>query len=274
MRCPLCGADNLGSTKRCALCDTPLRKYRASVSTEEQESQHIALETLDASRVSIQWHRIVIAFVLLAITLWPWLLFKDFLEKPGDVEETRSNFLAAKQRYFTDRDRWNGQKDQVLKVMSQHSRDFDPNKIPIALSAIPMEVLIAYLADDLALTTQEEKDFCIFPVSDSHETRILLSKVDRSLWPFSIYVSMDVVISNEGSRCEARCIRFRKGSQEQSPEWAWTFFSRELQALRRLESYAGGIRQFLVHRTLSETGEMEQTYLSWEYMHSSFGPAA
>lgn len=265
MLCPLCGAKNLGTLKRCQLCDAPL-KQKGEYSGEA--SGHIALDSVDASRMTISWSRVFAALSLLAFVLLPCFMLKDLLEVPSDVQTSREGFNRAKKSYFTNREHWDQQKDQVLQMMARHSNQLDSTKQPLTLSKIPAELIISYLVDELSLGIKDQS-FTLFPIQKGSESYFILSKFSRGLWPLKIPVSMDILVESQEEGLEVRCVRLRRGTRSESPEWAWDFFSPELSALRRLESYVGGVRNFLVHHHSQETPNKQEgtTELSWDYQH-------
>lgn len=269
MRCSLCGADNPDTVQRCQLCDTTLENSSPEV-VEAESNAHIALGTADVSSVSVHWGRIAQCVALLAFIALPWMLMSDLFKAPEDVKEVAKVFSAVKDRYFANREQWDQQKDQVLKVMARHYRDGDLAKQALAIEDIPFEVVLAYLADELNLITEKDQDLTIYPVVDGNDPRLLITKKDQSLWPFKVQVSLELLLDGEPEGVTVKFLRFRRGTREESPALAWQYFGKELQSLRRLESYAGGVRQLLLYKkAIDSENKIPSTYISWKYQHKA-----
>lgn len=270
MRCSLCGAENPDAANRCQLCDTALVRDEVETPSSEAPS-HIALGTADISHVSIRWSRLTQALALLAFLALPWLMMSDLFQTPPDVQQGIEQFQVVKARYFAEQERWDAQKDQVLKVMARHYQDHDLAKDAIPIEDIPFEVLLSYLVDEVNLLSANNDDLVIYPVIDGHDPRLLISKEDRSLWPFRIALSLELMLDQDANGIHVKFLRLRRGSRSENSELAWNYFGPELQQLRKLESYAGGVRQLLLYRKDAEiAADTSSTYVSWQYQHQAF----
>ena len=270
MQCSLCGAENPNSAKRCGLCDSDLKSNDTHQVTETStDSSHLILDPVDLTRPNIIWSRLAVLIFVLMIVAAPWYLMSDLFQVPTSIETSRDQFSSLRESYLKDPEGWNKQKNQILREMHRHRQDDEPTKGEAVFQDLPLEVLMAYLADDLNFMDKRFRHVCLYPAAETPAARVIISKYEPGFWPFKILVSLEVELETVGKRVVPRFHRLRRGNREVAQGLAWVYFATELQSLRELESFAGGIRLFQLRAQEREEGVADQPdyRLSWHYLH-------
>lgn len=272
MHCSLCGTENALDQRFCTLCDAPLHAKNSADPelsvTEIDPSQDLHLEDEDLTAMQPQWHKLALAVLFFVVLLLPWWTMQDLFEVPSDVREARQGFVELVLRFEADRDTWITKKDQVSGSMQAHLWDNRVGKDALHFEDLPLEVVYAYLVDDLGLTEDTAASFALYPSHDPSEPSLLLSKVDSSLWPFQIVCSLELELVQDEGALRPRFVAFRRGSRLEPVEAAWSYFGPELNKLRGLARFAGGIRRLSLYEQQSEG--TAQAHVSWTYQHHAF----
>lgn len=270
MRCALCGAENENEAKRCSLCDAQL-DGSVEASTDAAP-EHVVLEPLDASTMNLRWSRLLLVAVAAFMIALPWYTMSDLFVVPVEVREAREHYELLRDSYLDRKDLWNEKKNQIVRSMLAHQRDGDLGKAAVAFQDLPLEVFMAYLADDCDFLTTRYEDTAIFPEPEAQKVRLVISKPEWRFGFIPIMVSLEVELQSVGDSVIASIIRLRRGDRMVSSGLAWSYFASELHALRRLETFAGGVRSFRLYQRATTEGAKEDAgfRMSWSYLHRAF----
>ncbi|MFT4553458.1 MAG: hypothetical protein ACI9S8_002098 [Chlamydiales bacterium] len=264
MDCPLCGADNHDSAKVCYICDS------AFVGNSVNLDEEIQVGNLETKPREFTYKRVLTYLGLLLLIAIPWFLMGDLFQSPSGVVKSRQEFFVIKSSYEKDKDRWDFQKDQILEVMNLHRLDDDIGKEKLLFESIPLEIMMAYLIDDLEISKRFE-DLVIFPAYALKQPKIILSKYESKIWPFQIPLSLEIEIYDDGDKLEAKFLRLQRGKREVPSALAWVYFGTELQALRSFTEFSGGLRGLKLYRkeNVEDQSKPTELLLSWKYFHRS-----
>lgn len=275
--CPICGAENPDTATRCQLCDAEflaLQEQEIEEGSEEIFSQpsaspHVVLGTVDAGKFQLSRVKLGVFLAILAVIAAPWLLMYDLFSHPSDVERSRADYQAMKDRYEVEKGQWDQQKNMILSQLQEHNWDNELDKPPLVFHDISLEVVLAYLLDDLNFDPTEKEDVCIYPVLDKHGARVILSKVEGDMWPLQVLTSLEIAFVLHEQGVGAQFLRMRRGSREVPIEFAWDTFGPELQRLRGLEGFVGGIQNLRVYRKEAQasSGPNSPILCSMQYLH-------
>ncbi len=256
MRCSLCGSENSDTSSKCAACDQPF-------TGETSSTEHVFLEPTDLSHPSLIGRRVAYAVGILLLIALPWFLMSDLFQTPPEVIHTQELFQAAHQRYRADKNKWDEKKDQVLLAMGRQKNDPDLGKSQADFRDLPFEVMISYLEDDLRLFREDLPALSVYPLPSSQPIRLVLAKTEHSIGFLPIVTSMEVELAIVNGRFSPAVVRLRRGEREVPPALCWTYFGPELQLLRRLEAFRGGVYSL----EMAERENDEKIYLSYSYHH-------
>lgn len=262
MDCPLCGADNHDSAKVCYICDS------AFVGNSISADEGIQVENLEKKAKRFNYKKVLTYLSILLLIAIPWLLMADLFQSPAWVVKSRTDFFSVKSSYEKNKDRWDFQKDQILEVMNLHRLDDDIGKEKLLFESIPLEIMMAYLIDDLELSKKFE-DLAIFPARNLKQPKIILTKYESNIWPFQIPLSLEVEIYEDGDKVEAKFTRLQRGMREVPPTLAWVYFGTELQVLRNFSEFSGGLRALKLYQKEAKDKKEGSPglLLSWKYFH-------
>lgn len=265
MICSLCGAENDFLNTKCVICDSPLSQdVSASVSGSE--------ERFSKKRVTLfqgRWKRIFTYVGLLLLIGVPWILMVDLFQEPEDVLESRKHFDQLRAKYEASKDKWDFQKDQILKAMKEHRQEEDIGKKRLIFEAIPLEILMSFLMEDLNFSATKYQGATVFPAASLNNPTMILSKYESYLGPFSIVLSLEIELFMDGEQIMAKLRRLRRGSRDVSPSLSWVYFGAELQALRAFETFSGGLSQVRLYQKDEKMTVQDdvEVLLSWHYFH-------
>lgn len=264
MDCPLCGAENDAFLEKCVICDSLLG--------EKAKLQHASIQKdieIEGWLGRVYWRRLLSCFALLLLVVVPYLFFFDLFQTPEEIIRSRQNFIKFQESYRKERDRWDFQKEQILSAMREHRLKEDLGKDKLSFSAIPLEILFAFLEDDLGFSLPKFDGVCLYPLDDLTNPVMILSKYENVLWPLQVMLSMEIELKTGENRIEAKIRRLRRGAREISPSQSWEYFGAELQALRVLEMFSGGVSvtKFYREENSKEVGKSLPILLSWKYLH-------
>jgi hypothetical protein len=267
MDCPLCGANNSNSATMCFICDSPLKGEFLS-STHERENGEISSPKTNFRNMN--YKKLSTYLVIFLLILIPCFLMLDLFQTPTSITQSRQGFVTVMSNYEKNQERWNHQKDQILEVMNLHRLEEDIGKEKLLFDAIPMEILMAFLVDDLEISAKFS-DLAIYPSKNLSDARLFLTKYESKIWPFQILLSLEVGFTIEEGKVVTQFHHLRRGKREVSPTLAWVYFGPELQALRSFSEFSGGVQRIKLYQ--KENEQKVQTpsniYLSWEYFHRS-----
>jgi hypothetical protein len=270
MNCHLCGAKNPDSAIECYLCNSKLLQEE---NLEVKPTQEVFLESEDISQNKISKAKLfAIATVLLAIAL-PWFFMLDLFLSPSEIVFSRRAFNEVKASYLKDSEKFDTLKDEILKTMQRHRLDSEIAKQKLEFNELPSEIALSYFLEDLFFATKNFEDVCIYPIQSHPSIKLILSKYERNYFPVGILLSLEIEISSDENKTEAKFGPLLRGSREIPNSLAWYYFSDELQRLRIMETFTGGI-QNLSLSDRNQDSNNKQFNISWKYSHSAIKPNA
>ncbi|MCB1136623.1 MAG: hypothetical protein KDK78_10170, partial [Chlamydiia bacterium] len=209
MTCQLCGHENRYDVQDCALCGATLHL--------EGGVQAVPDEAIDVSQTRVSTRRLAVTLLLLAACALPWYLMCDLFQVPVEVVASRKAHAELKKRYAQNPTVWGKQKDQIVAVMqapmalSQHIAD------DLVFDSLPLEVLEAYVEEDLGLNAQRYPSLCWYLRPDSKRPTFILSKYEGKGGPFAVTLSLEAAIQSRGDSISIDILRLRRGSREIAP---------------------------------------------------------
>ncbi|MDF2576672.1 MAG: hypothetical protein K0S74_156 [Chlamydiales bacterium] len=283
MDCPLCGAFNSPTNKKCSLCDTELVTELpeiVEVATPYQAVQPIELPPSDTTS-NIAWKKVGLFFIALFTAFIPWLLNLDLLQTPENVKQSRQQFAVLQTEYLAEQAKWDRQKIKILEAMENHKNDAYISKEPLSFNNIPQEILFSYLMQEGQFLKKEFKHTTITPLFETNTCnsfRILISKYRNPFKLLGMIVALEIEVKQTSERLNVAFTQLRCGSRILPNHLAWKYFEKELCALRCFESFVGGIKDFSISTTNHTSNEVSkplnypQHTISWNYNHNSFIP--
>jgi hypothetical protein len=226
--------------------------------------EHVILETTDVSRFRPNRRHALAVAAFLTVLIAPWVFMSDLLQVPQDVEQAEHSFRDAVSQYEQNSEQWLERKNQVILAMRRHLANGDISKRELTLQDVPMEVFIAFLDDDVDLLKDRLHGVALYPTELSSAPRFLLTKREFGIGPLQITTSLELFVENRDGGTAVSTGRLRRGSREIEPELAWIYFSDELQALRQLEAFSGGVRDLHLYEKDDQTASVRAT---WKYLH-------
>jgi len=89
-------------------------------------------------------------------------------------------------------------------------------------------------------------------------------------------LSLRVKLDSSQNTTQVNFLDFKRGKRKVSVDLAWDYFTPELQALRLLESYYGGIHNFKITKSQQRKAvnlpSNSQFQVTWNYSHPNFFP--
>lgn len=272
--CSLCGAENPDGAERCGLCNAdlelgiPLEEGETHTVSQPSPTPHVVLEMEDAGRFQLSKTKLGIFFAVLLVIAAPWLLMHDLFSIPPEVEASRKECLVSFENYLKNQEMWSQQKQQILMRMKEHEGGEDLTRETLLLHDLPVEVLFAYLCEDLEFSFSNYEEVCLYPLVDQLGTRMILSKVEDDMWPLKVLCSLEFSLEVTPQGLSVSFLRMRRGSRSVPTELAWGTFAEELQNLRKLEGFSGGVQNFQIYSkkkaTSPSTSPLE---VSMHYLH-------
>lgn len=252
--CSLCGSPNKAYAQICEICDTPLEE---SVQEDQQQLSSTFLE-----RKTRFYPRLSSRFTYFVLVFLPFLFFYDLLLTPSDVALSRQGYFSLKQSYERQAEKWDHQKDEILAAMREHRREGEMGKETLYFEAIPSEILMAFLQDQIEFSA----DLAIFLSEKLEKPRVILSKQENLLWPIKSVVSLEIELDMQRGELQPKILRLRRGSRLLDKDLSWTYFAKELNGLRSFEMFYGGLRELRMYRKQKQSPSF---MLSWKYLHHS-----
>lgn len=225
------------------------------------------VETIDGSRSSLSWKRLSLTFFLLFLAAAPWYWVSDYMALPPEVALSRQHFQSMRHNFEGEWDHWTQQKTQLLRSMEAPLATLNPLKEPLHFQGVPLEVIQAYLEQELQITQERFPSFAWYPGEDVENPSVILSKEEKHLFPLKVMLSLEVAFVNQGEETHTQLCRLRRGKQEISPSLAWMYFGTELQALRSMTPLFAGVSQLrLSPSPLSQEQKGESALeVAWHY---------
>jgi hypothetical protein len=263
LECPLCKALNAKENAICHLCDTSLLAVSSS-KLELGESEHIILDSVDVTRNIPSLKQVLLLLSILLFVSVPWLYLSDSFQNDSEVLDSRIKFYKAMEVYKKDQNKWHVQKEQVLQSMEYQKNDPEISKIAISCEQIPFSVILAYLDEDLAFFQEKKCQRALFPLENNTDIRFILSKQEKSIFPWKPMYALEVSIREENGRYQFDFLRLKKGEREVPIQFAWDYFAEELAILRGLAAFSGGIKHVNIHRKQSDEALTELMF-DWTF---------
>lgn len=267
MRCQLCDHENASHLDICSLCGTQLSKESEDFEVFQEEVSPIVLESSEEGG-GFNKSKLAIGVLVAFLLLLPWWMMADLLRAPQDVQESIEHFELAKESYLEDAEKWKLQKNMVLMAMEENRDNPELAKPDLTFSKIPLEVLMAYLYDDLDWGNHRLQDVRLFPKEGGKGTCIVLSKTEGKMWPLTVTSSLEITFRFEQGRLITEFSRLRRGKREVSPAMAWELFGTELGTLDPFLGFAGGIHTLQIGEAQEEESSIINTspfHISWDF---------
>lgn len=279
MDCPLCGAQNELTAKQCYLCSTALTTQKEQENSNQDTvkiaSPTIQVEQVDLTTSTFSKKKVLIALSLALLLITPWIFMADLLANPWPTVLSRHLYDQALSDLKKDEKKWTQQKEDILQEMRNHRINQEIGQEALSFQQLPLSIWTAFISQDLGFGKGDLKESKLFlnPEDPSNHS-FLLSKYEDSTGPLSILLSLSIQLENNQDGTQSiRFITLKRGKRTISNTLAWDYFQNELNALRKVESYTGGIQGFNLSR--SPTHKLEDTHdiqISWVYSHPNFFP--
>ena len=266
MDCPLCAASNEDSAVVCYLCGSNLKKsLQEEVLTSDDKKSGFKIRKLN-----IYGRRPIIFAILFVVAIITWFQLSPFLSKPHDVLTSRESFQKLKEKYYANEDTWDQQKDQILNTMIGHRAVSPIYKETISFENIPLEVVMAFLFQDLDFSSPQFSSTTFYLSPDLSTPTVIISKYDTFVWPLKSLLSLELKFDVNNKKLHVDFSKLRSGTKEISSDLAWAYFTPELQALRYFEMFLGGITDVSFSHNEEPEENISQASpitISWDYMH-------
>lgn len=236
----MCGTPSYGSCRRCRLCDSAL---------EEGESREsVSAETIDLRRPGVGRRSLLIGMILAACVAVPWLFMSIFFDCPRDVELSRKHYAALKASYLAHQDFWRGQKQSIVQALQATTECKSLSCAAAVYQDVPLEVAMAFLFEDLGLSSDRFPDMALFPLLDRPVPTLLLSKYEQGVWPFKIVLSLEIAFEIHEKKLAVSFQKLRRGKITSSPSLAYVYFGPELESLRKIRNVEGSLHRLEFYR--------------------------
>jgi hypothetical protein len=296
IECPLCSSSNAVGAQICEICDTELvaettlqriqkpelvvesgskeiERSHFIVEPEVQNTQdsEVIIDTLDITSSRFNKKKLVLVIMLTLLFIIPLFLVFDSFIVPHAVHISRSDFEELKEKYLFNKEGWDFQKGQVLSSMQNHRFDDEIGKEALQFDSIPLEVVMAFLMEELELSKEQFHGFSVYPNGNGASPTVILSKYESKFWPLPILISLKVRLVSEEGLFKPQFMGLYRGSKELSTDLAWVYFGEEFEMLRRLESFSGGVSNLKLAKRFEENEVKDDLAssleLSWDYLH-------
>lgn len=202
--------------------------------TEDESSTSFFLFRLPL----IKWRTI---FLFLGISLgliFHWFSTSEQFLVPEDIATSRDNFFKAKESYFQNSIYWDAKQKHFTEKLIYEMALRNDIEVAHQIQEIPGEIFISFLLKKLHLGLDRLEKTAVFPRDDRSNCSLIISKPESSIWPFSIMLALEVEVKVHAERFSLSVTRLRRGTQDIALSLAWTYFGRELESIRQLESTA------------------------------------
>ncbi|MCH1429172.1 MAG: hypothetical protein GWP59_04150 [Chlamydiales bacterium] len=279
MKCPLCNATNDLTATICHLCGEELSESESTQTAETPtiKKTTVSIESVDITKSKLSKKKLTTAIAALVLFCVPWVFMSDLLFSPWETMQSRNNFQSAVTQYSSNANKWDKQKEDILLQMKNQRLNKEIGKEQLQYNYLPIEVVLSFISNDLGFGKGALKDSTLFldPEDDSLST-FILSKYEEGSWPLNILLSLRVKLDSSQNTTQVNFLDFKRGKRKVSVDLAWDYFTPELQALRLLESYYGGIHNFKITKSQQRKAvnlpSNSQFQVTWNYSHPNFFP--
>jgi hypothetical protein len=278
MECPLCNADNDLTAHNCRVCGEDLNESKESIPQEPQVTQRkkVNIESVDITKKKFSKKRLSLALAALILLSLPWLFMADLMSRPWETVLSRKNFASSIKVYSPNAQKWDNQKNSILDQMKNQRLSKEIGKQQLEYNYLPSEILLSFIHTDLGFGRGELKNSSLFLDPEDHTlSTVILSKFEESTWPLNILLTLKIKLNNTNGETSISFEEFKRGKRKVSTDLAWEYFMPELQSLRLLESYSGGVHKFQITKSRIQQAGLKssgQFQLTWNYSHPNFFP--
>lgn len=264
MLCKDCGTEISAITAQCPLCGNHSKGRKTSM-----QKDLVILDAVEVTSFQISWLKVFFFVTILIVIALPWLLMHSFFVVPDEVGQSRRDFANLKHQYMAHEKSWDQQKNEILSLLQSHDNNSDITKDPQNFHNLPYEVVLSYILDDLGFRNKSFKDCTLYPVFKRNQVRFILSKPEKDVWPLKVISSLEIAVNSSKEGVEFSFLRLRRGSKEIPINLAWNYFGPELQQLRSLEGFVGGVRDlcFSKEQPDASVADGRSVRASWKYIN-------
>jgi hypothetical protein len=274
MECPLCGSDNDPAQKKCYICDSLL--HADAVETSQDEDLLFVKEEGVVARGRSASMGVIVAFIFIfsCVSVGVFFSERDVFSEPSYVLNTREECSSVIASYYEQQEMWLQQKQQILSAMHRHRSTEDSSKEATSFDTIPLEVIVAYLDDDLDFGQFLNEGTSLFFLKNLSSPTVIMSKYE-GVWPLRTLVSLEVVLSQKDGAFSAECTKLRRGFRDLDIDSAWEHFGDELYSLRDLNAIWGGVHDFRMYKNSPDQVFSASShagislFMSWKYLQHS-----
>lgn len=217
--------------------------------TEMRSKTSIILDDEDLTHSSKKKAFFLLFFLSLICCGVYFFLLKEVSTLPEETVFAKAGFEKIHAEYVKHKAFWDDKKDEIVGLLEGHRKNASLYKEKLNLEAIPLEVILSYLSDELPALFQNDYEFSIFPILDEkREWKVICSKRDLTFWPLKVYLSMEVALENKPTpNFKISCLK--RGQREIDFEKGSRYFGRELQILRPFIGYFSGPQSLQFYQT-------------------------
>ena len=175
------------------------------------------------------WHAVTLFVSLGALSLAAWVSYAPFLDTPRDVAHTRKLFIGVKNSFCNNPHYWHSKRSQVERRILKDVQERNGESIPFLVRDITPEMLLSYAVDTLHMPLSTFDSVALYPKISGSSFIILISKLENSLWPLSVIVSLEIEVRIESQGAKILFRRLRRGTQELSTTQASMYFGSDLE---------------------------------------------
>ncbi|MBS0635010.1 MAG: hypothetical protein JSR37_06075 [Verrucomicrobia bacterium] len=184
----------------------------------------------------IQWKTFFLIFGLSIGLIAHWFSTSELFNIPDDVARSRASFFTAKESYFQNSTYWDAKQKHFTERLSDELSLRNDQEVQRLIQEMPGEIFISYMIKKLHLGQERLEKTAVFARDDTSNCTLIISKPETSIWPLSIMLALEVEVKVEKERFSLTVSRLRRGTQDIALGLSWTYFGRELESIRQLES--------------------------------------
>lgn len=256
MKCPLCAAYNPAYKEKCEICDTFLDRSKQL----EEASEHYFHSFSKNARTFA-----LIVSCLISLCCISYILYQSY-QLPTEVSTSRDFFFTLRNNYHAYAPLWKEKKNELKEIINKAKSPYNTHAF---VGTIPLEVIVAYLEEELFMNFQTPDQLAISLIPDPLQSKLIISKCFCKKPLKKMLLSLEVDTSYYNYQASIKPRRLKIGNQLLPLFLTKFFFQQELHSLHELSQLVTGIQKIQLvqnyeNSNLVELPSESEVALIWE----------